>query len=177
MGDVVLDSHGAHVATQTASAGPRICCYPPMQKTKETIARAAELLRVFRASRDEACAWGGSPKWLRLAAKTRDVLAVASRLEQPSVVGFLSLVTGCVLRIVGPIRMSGSNASDLAGKLTDRRKLIAVMYTDIISYDRLIGLDDAGTLQRLRTLRREVIDPPIEEHGRPDGPDRGRLRC
>ena len=61
--------------------------------------------------------------------------------------------------------MSGSNASDLAGKLTDRRKLIAVMYTDMVGYSRLIGRDDAGTLQRLRTLRREVIDPVIEEHG------------
>ena len=105
------------------------------------------------------------PKWLRLAAKTRDVLAVASRLEQPSVVGFLWLVTGCVYADRGTIRMSGSNASDLAGKLTDRRKLIAVMYADMVGYSRLIGLDDAGTLQRLRALRREVIDPAIEEHG------------
>ena len=60
--------------------------------------------------------------------------------------------------------MSGSNASDLAGKPPDRRKLIAVMYADMVGYSRLIGLDDAGTLQRLRTLRREVIDPAIEEH-------------
>ena len=61
--------------------------------------------------------------------------------------------------------MSGSNESDLAGKLPDRRKLIAIMYADMVGYSRLIGLDDAGTLQRLRTLRREVIDPAIEEHG------------
>ena len=60
--------------------------------------------------------------------------------------------------------MSGSNASDLAGKPPDRRKLIAVMYADMVGYSRLIGLDDAGTLQRLRTLRREVIDPAMEEH-------------
>jgi adenylate cyclase len=26
-------------------------------------------------------------------------------------------------------------------------------------------MDDAGALQRLRTLRREVIDPAINEHG------------
>src|SRR5207342_3060669 len=47
----------------------------------------------------------------------------------------------------------------------DRRKLVAVLYADMVGYSRLIGLDDAGTLQRLRTLRREVIDPAIEEHG------------
>ena len=47
----------------------------------------------------------------------------------------------------------------------NRRKLIAVMYADMVGYSRLIGLDDAGTLQRLRTLRREAIDPAIAEHG------------
>ena len=61
--------------------------------------------------------------------------------------------------------MSGSNASDLIGQSPDRRKLIAVVYADMVGYSRLIGLDDAGTLERLRTLRRDVIDPAIEEHG------------
>src|ERR1700733_8771451 len=61
--------------------------------------------------------------------------------------------------------MSGSNASDLAGKLPDRRKLLSVVYADMVGYSRLIGLDDAGTLQRLRSLRRDVIDPAIHEHG------------
>jgi TolB-like protein/class 3 adenylate cyclase len=32
-------------------------------------------------------------------------------------------------------------------------------------YSRLIGLDDAGTLQRLRALRHNLIDPAIDEHG------------
>jgi adenylate cyclase len=61
--------------------------------------------------------------------------------------------------------MSGSNASDLIGRPPDRRKLIAVVYADMVGYSRLIGLDDAGTLQRLRNFRSEVIDPTIEEHG------------
>ena len=47
----------------------------------------------------------------------------------------------------------------------DRRKLVAVLYADMVGYSRLIGLDDAGTLQRLRALRRNLIDPAIEEHG------------
>ena len=47
----------------------------------------------------------------------------------------------------------------------DRRKLVAVVYADMVGYSRLIGLDDIGTLKRLRALRREVIDPAIEEHG------------
>jgi adenylate cyclase len=39
------------------------------------------------------------------------------------------------------------------------------MYADMIGYSRLIGLDDVGTLQRLRLLRRDLIDPAISEHG------------
>src|SRR5689334_7370983 len=35
----------------------------------------------------------------------------------------------------------------------------------MVGYSRLIGLDDAGTLRRLRTLRRALIDPTIREHG------------
>ena len=61
--------------------------------------------------------------------------------------------------------MSESNASDLIGKSPDRRKLIAVVYADMVGYSRLISLDDAGTLRRLRTLRRALIDPAIREHG------------
>ena len=62
------------------------------------------------------------------------------------------------------LTMSGSNASDLIGRSPDRRKLIAVVYADMVGYSRLIGLDDVGTLERLRSLRRYVIDPAIEEH-------------
>jgi TolB-like protein/class 3 adenylate cyclase len=56
-------------------------------------------------------------------------------------------------------------SSDLAGKAFGGRKLIAVVYADMVGYSRLISLDDAGTLRRLRTLRRALIDPAISEHG------------
>jgi adenylate cyclase len=61
--------------------------------------------------------------------------------------------------------MSESDASDLVQRPPDRRKLVAILYADMVGYSRLIGLDDAGTLQRLRALRRDLIDPAIEEHG------------
>jgi adenylate cyclase len=54
---------------------------------------------------------------------------------------------------------------DLVGKAAGGRKLIAVVYADMVGYSRLIGLDDAGTLRRLRTMRRALIDPAIREHG------------
>jgi adenylate cyclase len=47
----------------------------------------------------------------------------------------------------------------------NRRKLVAVVHADIVGYSRLIGLDDTGTLERLRTLRHDLIDPSIAEHG------------
>jgi adenylate cyclase len=51
------------------------------------------------------------------------------------------------------------------GDNRDRRKLVAVLYADMVGYSRLIGLDDVGTLERLRALRRDLIDPAITEHG------------
>jgi adenylate cyclase len=46
----------------------------------------------------------------------------------------------------------------------DRRRLVAVLYVDMIGYSHLIGLDDVGTLKRLSALRRGLIDPAISEH-------------
>ena len=72
--------------------------------------------------------------------------------------------------------MPGNNPSDLAGKPPeDRRKLITVMYADMVGYSRLIGLDDAGTLQRrLVTLSRPAVTPArrVRQHRRC-----GPLRC
>ena len=45
------------------------------------------------------------------------------------------------------------------------RKLIAVVYADMVGYSRLIGLDDAGTFERLRDLRRDLIDPALSRNG------------
>ena len=35
----------------------------------------------------------------------------------------------------------------------------------MVGYSRLIGLDDLQTLERLRKLRSEVIDPALDGHG------------
>ena len=57
------------------------------------------------------------------------------------------------------------SASDSTKRSSDRRKLIVVMHADMAGYSRLIGLDDVGTLERLRRFRSNVIDPAVEEHG------------
>jgi adenylate cyclase len=61
--------------------------------------------------------------------------------------------------------MPETKTSDPAGRPPDRRKLVAVLYADMVGYSRLIGLDDGETLARLRNLRSAVIDPAIDEHG------------
>ncbi|MGY2991518.1 adenylate/guanylate cyclase domain-containing protein [Mesorhizobium sp. URHB0026] len=47
------------------------------------------------------------------------------------------------------------------------RKLVAILAADVVGYSRLMGLDETGTLSRLKALRRELIEPSIEGyHGR-----------
>ena len=44
------------------------------------------------------------------------------------------------------------------------RRLAAIFAADVVGYSRLMGQDEAGTLARLRTHRRELVDPKIAEH-------------
>jgi adenylate cyclase len=41
------------------------------------------------------------------------------------------------------------------------RRLRAMVHADVAGYSRLIGMNDAATVRRLRTLRRALIDPTI----------------
>jgi adenylate cyclase len=44
------------------------------------------------------------------------------------------------------------------------RRLAAILAADVAGYSRLMGIDEEGTLARLKALRREVIDSKIAEH-------------
>src|SRR5215469_3582839 len=44
------------------------------------------------------------------------------------------------------------------------RKLAAILAADVAGYSRLVGLDEEGTLARLRALRQDIIDPQIAAH-------------
>jgi adenylate cyclase len=44
------------------------------------------------------------------------------------------------------------------------RRLAAILAADVVGYSRLVGADEAGTIARLRTLRKELIEPLIAEH-------------
>src|SRR5215207_8896837 len=45
-----------------------------------------------------------------------------------------------------------------------QRQLSAILAADVAGYSRLIGLDEEGTLARLKELRQTLIDPTITEH-------------
>ena len=48
--------------------------------------------------------------------------------------------------------------------MTATRRLAAILAADVAGYSRLMGADDEGTLERLKGLRRELVDPKIAEH-------------
>ena len=54
------------------------------------------------------------------------------------------------------------------GRVRAERRLAAILAADVAGYSRLIGADEEGTLDRIRSIRAEVIDPKIAAH-------RGRL--
>jgi TolB-like protein/Flp pilus assembly protein TadD len=45
-----------------------------------------------------------------------------------------------------------------------QRRLAAILSADVVGYSRLMGGDEAGTLARLKALRRDLIDPLIAGH-------------
>ena len=47
--------------------------------------------------------------------------------------------------------------------MTAIRRLAAILAADVAGYSRLMGADEEGTLERLKALRREFLDPKIAE--------------
>ena len=43
------------------------------------------------------------------------------------------------------------------------RRLAAVLVVDVVGYSRLMGADEAGTLERLKILRKELVHPRIKD--------------
>jgi class 3 adenylate cyclase len=48
--------------------------------------------------------------------------------------------------------------------MASTRRLAAILAVDVAGYSRLMGVDEEGTLERLKAHRRELIDPKIAEH-------------
>jgi class 3 adenylate cyclase len=48
--------------------------------------------------------------------------------------------------------------------MTATRRLAAILAADVAGYARLIGADEDGTLQALKAIRAELVDPTIAAH-------------
>ena len=61
--------------------------------------------------------------------------------------------------------MRGPETRDilLTGERVERR-LAAVLAADVAGYSRLMGLDEEGTLARLKAFRKALVDPTIAKH-------------
>ena len=45
-----------------------------------------------------------------------------------------------------------------------QRRLAAILAADVAGYSRLMGLDEEGTLARLKAARKALLDPTIAAH-------------
>src|SRR5438132_13678060 len=61
--------------------------------------------------------------------------------------------------------MNSTSQPDLTAEVASARRLIAIVHADIAGYSRHIGMDDAGTRDRLRMIRCDLIDPELARHG------------
>src|SRR5215471_11251650 len=57
-----------------------------------------------------------------------------------------------------------SKRSDERKRMSQTRRLAAILAADVAGYSRLMGADEERTLERLKALRRELVDPKISEH-------------
>ena len=60
---------------------------------------------------------------------------------------------------------AGGSAAGRAARMTEQRRLAAIVSADVAGYSRLMGRDESGTLAALKALRQEVVDPAIAMHG------------
>jgi adenylate cyclase len=44
------------------------------------------------------------------------------------------------------------------------RRLAAILAADVVGFSTLMGQDEEGTLSRIKSLRRDVIEPKVKEH-------------
>jgi adenylate cyclase len=50
------------------------------------------------------------------------------------------------------------------GKDRVERRLAAILAADVAGYSRLMGIDEEGTLARLKAHQRALVEPKVAEH-------------
>jgi class 3 adenylate cyclase len=61
-------------------------------------------------------------------------------------------------------KIPGGPAQSRSAGINAPRKLAAILAADVAGYSRLTGIDEEGTIKRLRKLRRELINPAVSLH-------------
>jgi adenylate cyclase len=69
-------------------------------------------------------------------------------------------MVGVVRRAALPLEARAGGEAMLSGEAVSRR-LAAVLAADVDGYSRLMEADEEGTFARLKSLRRNLIDPNI----------------
>src|SRR5262245_40007172 len=50
------------------------------------------------------------------------------------------------------------------GAMTAQRRLAAILACDVVGYTRLTERDERGTLARVKTYRKDLVEPLVSEH-------------
>src|SRR5689334_3412429 len=45
-----------------------------------------------------------------------------------------------------------------------QRRLAAILAADVVGFSALMGVDEEGTVERIKSLRREVLEPMVADH-------------
>src|SRR5438477_1922665 len=108
----------------------------------------------------------------RNASERRSIEAGITGIARPHLKGYAGPGKESVLRRKRRVRVSFPQPPGLPGRHREdglsaeriERRLAAILAADVAGYSRLMGRDEAGTLARLKALRRELIDPMVAEH-------------
>ena len=73
----------------------------------------------------------------------------------------------CIQTVAGRGYRFVAAVTRVAAEASATRRLAAILAADVVGYSRLMEADENGTLERLKAIRAELIDPKIaERHGR-----------
>jgi class 3 adenylate cyclase len=109
-------------------------------------------------------------RWLREKSSRIGIIMVTSAADTVDrVVGLETGADDYVTKPFQPRELLARVKSVLRRGAPDRdtgpaRRIAAILAADVAGYSRLVGADEVGTLARLKTHRRVLVDPKIDEH-------------
>ena len=130
---------------------------------------------------EEALRWARkalqqSPRWGAPYRSVITCLVLLDRLDEARAVAkeYLKLEPHFTVRHwaeTTPFRQTPTHNADSCcaevrrpSRMTEQRRLAAILVADVVGYSKLVGSDEAGTLAKLQALRSNVIEPAIAKH-------------